>query len=83
MTQLTTSTPQVLTIFTSFFLCGTHAITCSCVQERILISRDDEHEASGGGPMRALEDIWQTIKTLPRPIRQVFNVQVRHRRSST
>ncbi|EGU12923.1 hypothetical protein RTG_00964 [Rhodotorula toruloides ATCC 204091] len=66
---------KVLTIFTSFFLCGTHAITCSCVQERILISRDDEHEASGGGPMRALEDIWQTIKTLPRPIRQVFNVQ--------
>ncbi|BGP23963.1 hypothetical protein JCM10295v2_002864 [Rhodotorula toruloides] len=66
---------KVLTIFTAFFLCGTHAITCSCVQERILISRDVEHEAGGGGPMRALEDIWQTIKTLPRPIRQVFNVQ--------
>ncbi|GAA5822156.1 hypothetical protein JCM11251_004876 [Rhodosporidiobolus azoricus] len=65
---------KVLTFFTSFFLLVTHTITCTCVTERILISRDDEHE-KGGGAMAALEDIWQTIKTLPRPIRQVFNVQ--------
>lgn len=27
--------------------------------------------------MRAIGEIWTTIKTLPRPIRQVFHVQVR------
>ncbi|GAA6004844.1 hypothetical protein JCM10207_008425 [Rhodosporidiobolus poonsookiae] len=64
---------KVLTIFTSFFLIATHAITCMCVQERVLISRDDG--GSGGGPLAALEDIWTTIRTLPRPIQQVFNVQ--------
>ncbi|BGP15080.1 hypothetical protein JCM10213_002775 [Rhodosporidiobolus nylandii] len=64
---------KVLTIFTSFFLITTHAITCASVQERVLISREDEH--SGRGPLAALEDIWTTIRTLPRPIQQVFNVQ--------
>ncbi|GAA6037771.1 hypothetical protein JCM8097_005026 [Rhodosporidiobolus ruineniae] len=64
---------KVLTLFTSFFLLLTHAITCSCVQERVLISREDEH--SGSGPVAALEEIYSTIRTLPRPIRQVFDVQ--------
>ncbi|GAA5902876.1 hypothetical protein JCM6882_009150 [Rhodosporidiobolus microsporus] len=64
---------KVLTFFTSFFLLAAHTITCTCVTERVLISRDDEH--SGGGALAALEDIWQTIRTLPRPIRQVFDVQ--------
>ncbi|POY73600.1 hypothetical protein BMF94_3133 [Rhodotorula taiwanensis] len=66
---------KVLTFFTSFFLCATHAITCSCVEERILISREDDEGKEAGGPLRALGEIWTTIKTLPRPIRQVFNVQ--------
>ncbi|GAA5878440.1 hypothetical protein JCM8547_006582 [Rhodosporidiobolus lusitaniae] len=64
---------KVLTFFTSFFLLGTHAITCSCVSERVLISRDEG--PGGGGALAALEDIWHTIRTLPRPIRQVFDVQ--------
>ncbi|GAA5990989.1 hypothetical protein JCM11641_007730 [Rhodosporidiobolus odoratus] len=64
---------KVLTFFTSFFLILTHAITCASVQERVLISRDDDR--SGGGPFAALEDIWNTIRTLPKPIQQVFNVQ--------
>lgn len=69
--------PQVLTFFTAFFLCATHAITCSCVEERILISREDDNGKEAGGPMHAIGEIWTTIKTLPRPIRQVFHVQVR------
>ncbi|GJN89623.1 hypothetical protein Rhopal_002610-T1 [Rhodotorula paludigena] len=64
---------KVLTIFTSIFLCATHAVTVTCVRERILISREDDGQ--GGGAMRALENIWTTIRTLPRPIQQVFNVQ--------
>ena len=68
--------PQVLTFFTAFFLCATHAITCSCVEERILISREDDDGKEAGGPMHAIGEIWTTIKTLPRPIRQVFHVQV-------
>ncbi|GAA5866002.1 hypothetical protein JCM3774_005554 [Rhodotorula dairenensis] len=66
---------KVLTFFTSFFLCASHAITCSCVEERVLISREDDQGKEVGGPMRAVGEIWTTIKTLPRPIRQVFNVQ--------
>lgn len=62
-------------------LIGTHAVTVTCVRERILISRGDEHldgDGGGGGSarlLRALEDVWHTIRTLPRPIQQVFNVQ--------
>ncbi|GAA5987039.1 hypothetical protein JCM10908_001002 [Rhodotorula pacifica] len=66
---------KVLTFFVSFFLCATHTITCSCVEERILISREDDQGKEVGGALRALGEIWTTIKTLPRPIRQVFNVQ--------
>lgn len=66
---------NVLTFFTAFFLCATHAITCSCVEERILISREDDNGKEAGGPMHAIGEIWTTIKTLPRPIRQVFHVQ--------
>ncbi|BGP54860.1 hypothetical protein JCM8202v2_002447 [Rhodotorula sphaerocarpa] len=66
----------VLTFFTSFFLCATHAITCCCVEERVLISRDDEDgKEDAGGPLQAVGEIWRTIKTLPTPIRQVFHVQ--------
>ncbi|KWU47353.1 hypothetical protein RHOSPDRAFT_6124, partial [Rhodotorula sp. JG-1b] len=66
---------NVLTFFTAFFLCATHAITCSCVEERILISREDDDGKEAGGPLHAIGEIWTTIKTLPRPIRQVFHVQ--------
>ncbi|GAA5886641.1 hypothetical protein JCM5296_005357 [Sporobolomyces johnsonii] len=67
---------KVLTFFTSFLLCGAHAVTVVCVQERILISRDEEHPGqSGNMALRAIEDIWTTFRTLPRPIQQVFNVQ--------
>ncbi|BGP39227.1 hypothetical protein JCM10449v2_003165 [Rhodotorula kratochvilovae] len=66
---------KVLTIFTSVLLMATHAVSVSCVRERILISREDDHLDGGGGAMRAIEDIWTTIRTLPRPIQQVFNVQ--------
>lgn len=73
---------QVLTIFTSVLLIGTHAVTVACVRERILISRADDDlpgsSSSGGsssGALRALADVWHTIRHLPRPIQQVFNVQ--------
>ncbi|GAA5916357.1 hypothetical protein JCM8208_005313, partial [Rhodotorula glutinis] len=73
---------KVLTIFTSVLLIGTHAVTVTCVRERILISRadDDNHDAAtsssrGSGALRALADVWHTIRHLPRPIQQVFNVQ--------
>lgn len=73
------STPQVLTFFTSFFLCGSHAITVFCVRERVLISREDTSSPNGGSnsTLKALGDIWTTLRTLPRPIQQVLNVQVR------
>ena len=70
---------QVLTIFTSVLLIGTHAVTVACVRERILISRADDDlppgSGRGSGALRALADVWHTIRTLPRPIQQVFNVQ--------
>ncbi|GAA5961763.1 hypothetical protein JCM21900_000753 [Sporobolomyces salmonicolor] len=67
---------KVLTFFTSFLLCGAHAVTVVCVQERVLISRDEEHSGQSGNiALRALEDVWTTFRTLPRPIQQVFNVQ--------
>ncbi|KPV77581.1 uncharacterized protein RHOBADRAFT_8597, partial [Rhodotorula graminis WP1] len=71
---------KVLTIFTSVLLIGTHAVTVTCVRERILISRAGDDADGGGsgsssGALRALADVWHTIRHLPRPIQQVFNVQ--------
>ncbi|GAA5855584.1 hypothetical protein JCM9279_002989 [Rhodotorula babjevae] len=76
---------KVLTIFTSVLLIGTHAVTVTCVRERILISRAGDDDAahapgtasssSSSGALRALADVWHTIRHLPRPIQQVFNVQ--------
>ena len=70
---------KVLTFFTAFFLLVTHAITAGCVKERVLISREDEHGIQDGknSTKRAILDIWTTFRTLPRPIQQVLNVQVR------
>ncbi|KDE07787.1 hypothetical protein MVLG_01886 [Microbotryum lychnidis-dioicae p1A1 Lamole] len=72
---------KVICIFTAFFLCGSHAITITCVQERVLISRETVDEATGEGSkkpvamLKALQEIWTTIKTLPRPIQEVVNIQ--------
>lgn len=68
---------KVLTLFTSFFLCFCHAITVTFVNERVLISKDDDSGHSNEGTtMKAIHEIWNTFKTLPRPIQQVLNVQV-------
>lgn len=67
---------KVLTLFTSFFLCATHTITVVCVTERVLISKyDDDTTLEGNAATRAMDEIWTTLRTLPRPIQQVFNVQ--------
>ena len=70
---------KVLTFFTAFFLVTTHAVTAACVQERVLISREDSTALEEGESptWKALGEIWTTFRTLPRPIQQVLNVQVR------
>ncbi|KAM0788744.1 hypothetical protein ACM66B_002836 [Microbotryomycetes sp. NB124-2] len=65
---------KVLTVFVALFFILAHAVTCGCVTERVLLSRVDEDE----GPQsnwKAMRDIWTTLRTLPRPIQYVFNVQ--------
>ncbi|SCV70975.1 BQ2448_3737 [Microbotryum intermedium] len=72
---------KVICIFTAFFLCGSHAITVACVQERVLISCATVDDATGEGSkgpvamLNALQEIWTTIKTLPRPIQEVVSIQ--------
>lgn len=73
------SRAQVLTLLTALVHCICHGITCASVRERVLISREpvnpeDAHRR--GGALNALGDIWSTLRTLPRPIQQVLNVQV-------
>lgn len=53
-------------------------MTVACVQERVLISREDlTPTVEGESPaMKALTHIWTTLRTLPRPIQQILNVQV-------
>lgn len=71
---------KVLTFFTSFLLCACHGITVACVQERVLVSRDDDslHTSRRSATMKSIGEIWTTLRTLPRPIQQVLNVQVSH-----
>ncbi|GAA5944417.1 uncharacterized protein JCM15063_000948 [Sporobolomyces koalae] len=69
---------KVIAVFTIAFVCITHAVTLTCVQERILISNDDQDDGpvgAGSSASRALQEIWRTIRTIPRPIQSVFNVQ--------
>lgn len=68
---------KVLTLFTATFLCVSHAITVCCVTERVLISKDDDAEQEGMSSLKlAMENIWLTLRELPRPMQQVLNVQV-------
>ncbi|GAA6010028.1 hypothetical protein JCM11491_005835 [Sporobolomyces phaffii] len=67
---------KVIAVFTVAFVCVTHAITISCVEERVLISTDDDASAASGHPaFRAVKDVWRTLRTIPKPIQAVFNVQ--------
>ena len=70
---------KVVAVFTSVFLCVCHGVTVGCVRERVLVSKGDDHLASEGAfrsLLTSLREIWTTARTLPRPIRQVLNVQV-------
>ncbi|GAA6058853.1 hypothetical protein JCM10212_002797 [Sporobolomyces blumeae] len=67
---------KVIACFTIFFVCLTHLVTVTCVEERILISREVLGVNEQGHPaLQAFKDIWRTIRTIPRPIQQVFDVQ--------
>lgn len=69
---------KVVAVFTSVFLCVCHAVTVGCVRERVLVSRGDENVRSEGAlrsMLTSLGEIWVTLRTLPRPIQQVLNVQ--------
>lgn len=76
---------KVLTFFTAFFLCACHAVTIVCVKERVLISREEDgiYDEGSSATWRALGEIWVTFRTLPRPIQQVLNVQVRPSQGSS
>ena len=70
---------KVLTFFTAFFLCATHAVTVFCVTERVLISKEDDEVKQGVNSAKlAVMNIWTTLREMPRPIQQVLNVQVRY-----
>ncbi|GAA5953409.1 hypothetical protein JCM3765_005030 [Sporobolomyces pararoseus] len=68
---------KVIAFFTVVLVCVTHAVTLTCVQERILISTGDEDEPhKRGNPLtRAVSEVWHAIRTIPKPIQSVFNVQ--------
>ncbi|GAA5882172.1 hypothetical protein JCM16303_002262 [Sporobolomyces ruberrimus] len=66
---------KVIAFFTVVLVCATHTVTLTCVQERILISKGDEDEVRGHSAVRAVKEIWHTIRTIPKPIQSVFNVQ--------
>lgn len=69
---------KVVAVFTSVFLCICHAVTVGCVRERVLVSKGDEHlhdEGAFKSMVTSLGEIWVTLRTLPRPIQQVLNVQ--------
>ncbi|GAA5975120.1 hypothetical protein JCM5350_000140 [Sporobolomyces pararoseus] len=68
---------KVIAFFTIVLVCVTHAVTLTCVQERILLSTGDEDEPhKRGNPLtRAVTEVWHAIRTIPRPIQSVFNVQ--------
>lgn len=69
---------KVLTFFTAFFLCATHAVTMFCVTERVLISKEDDDVKQGINSAKlAAQNIWTTLREMPRPLQQVLNVQVR------
>ncbi|KAK4055714.1 hypothetical protein OIV83_000260 [Microbotryomycetes sp. JL201] len=66
---------KVLTLFVALFFILAHSITCSCVTERVLLSRIDDDDEHVDSNWQAMRDIWTTLRTLPRPIQYVFNVQ--------
>lgn len=67
---------KVLTLFTAFFLCATHTVTVCSVTERVLISKEEDDQQEGLSSTKlAMENIWRTLRTLPRPMQQVMNVQ--------
>ncbi|KAM0755996.1 hypothetical protein T439DRAFT_283163 [Meredithblackwellia eburnea MCA 4105] len=77
---------KAITAFTAFFLVLTHAVTAASVTERVLLEDDPlDHDGeghgaggikdAGAGLWGELKEIGATLRTLPRPIQQVFNVQ--------
>ncbi|GAA5892405.1 uncharacterized protein JCM6883_007344 [Sporobolomyces salmoneus] len=67
---------KVIAFFTVVFVCITHTIALASVQERILISRDDEDDKRRGNVFaRVIKEVFHTMRTIPKPIQSVFNVQ--------
>ncbi|GAA5836239.1 hypothetical protein JCM3766R1_003465 [Sporobolomyces carnicolor] len=66
---------KVIALFTTLLVCATHTVTLTCVQERILISQDDDGRR-GHPIVRVCGEVWHTLRTIPRPIQSVFNVQL-------